>query len=236
MKKRFRTGLLCMIVLILLLSGCEGIITGDAAAPSGKGTLAINARVNGKMMPGLEVYVDGTYRGVTPLTLTNVAAGSHNVKIQKLPQYLPAATTTRVAAKRTANVNLFVPIAQGIIAVTSTPSGAVVVIDEVVRGKTPYRARSNVGSHIITIRKNGFESHRETIILTTSAPTSITVQLQPSLPPLPPAAKYAVPPGLLPGNRTNKTNETKVPPVPPLPPPIPPLPPMGRLPNLTNQT
>jgi hypothetical protein len=54
---------------------------------------------------GANVYLDGDFRGTTPLTITNVAAGSHNLLLT-MPGYLDARETVQVETGSTVQVSV----------------------------------------------------------------------------------------------------------------------------------
>jgi serine/threonine-protein kinase len=53
--------------------------------------------------PGARVVVDGRDRGATPLTLSDVPAGTHAVRLER-PGYQTISTTVRVDARTRARV------------------------------------------------------------------------------------------------------------------------------------
>jgi hypothetical protein len=67
---------------------------GDAAS----GSLVVETRP-----PGARVVVDGRDRGATPLTLSDVPAGTHAVRLER-PGYQTISTTVRVDARTRARV------------------------------------------------------------------------------------------------------------------------------------
>ncbi|MBP7779464.1 MAG: PEGA domain-containing protein [Acidobacteria bacterium] len=74
--------------------------TGTRAGPATEapGSLLVDSRP-----PGARVIVDGTDVGVTPVTVSNLAAGIHAVRIER-PGYVPITTTARVEARLRARV------------------------------------------------------------------------------------------------------------------------------------
>jgi hypothetical protein len=82
------------------------------------------------------VSVDDSARGVTPLTLAELSAGSHIIKlmkkgffIKKLTVQIQAGTNPDLAISLTRPASLLI---------TSTPSGAAVMIDGKAVGTTPF--------------------------------------------------------------------------------------------------
>lgn len=71
-----------------------------SAVPSGTtGTLTITSTP-----PGATVYVDARVAGVTPLTLNDIAAGTHQIEIQS-PDYQTSSLSVTVKAGETASVS-----------------------------------------------------------------------------------------------------------------------------------
>lgn len=68
------------------------------AAAAGRGTLIVQTHVAGQPMWG-HVYVDGTLRGQSPLTLRDLAVGVHRLKILR-PGFQPAESTVLIEANQ----------------------------------------------------------------------------------------------------------------------------------------
>jgi len=78
------------------------------------------------------------------------------------------------------------PATTGTVSVTSTPSGANVFIDNVLRGVTPLTlADIPAGSHLILLRLDGYNDYTTTQQVNAGATNTITAALNPSVTPLP---------------------------------------------------
>lgn len=115
--------------------------------------------------PGATVVVDGQDLGTTPLQ-TDLGAGGHSVEYR-----LAGYDTHRSPATVTAGKDLELPTirlnrAAARVAVTSSPAGASVTVDDTFKGVTPLTIRVEPGSvHEITLAKGGFELHTSTVQL-----------------------------------------------------------------------
>ena len=83
------------------------------------------------------LYLDDRYRGKTPYTITAVSPGYHIIKLT-LADYLDWSKEVHVPAGETAQIHGTLSQATGTISVTSTPSDALIYLDDRYRGKTPH--------------------------------------------------------------------------------------------------
>jgi len=80
----------------------------------------------------------------------------------------------------------FIPYA-GSLAITSTPTGAGIYVDDVYVGVTPATITDlSVGSHIIKLTLSGYQDHIETINVTADQTTTVDIQLTLEITPPPP--------------------------------------------------
>ena len=84
------------------------------------------------------VYMDNKYKGKTPYTITAVSPGYHILKLT-LADYLDWSKEVHVTAGETAEIHGTLSQATGSISVTSTPSDALIYLDDRYRGKTPHK-------------------------------------------------------------------------------------------------
>jgi len=107
---------------------------------------------------GGNLYVDGKYRGVTPVTVDNMLPGRHEILIRK-PGYDDYRDVVSVAIdKNIEYTEYLVPLPDsGFISITSNPDGADVTIDGSSAGKTPTNLqRISAGNHTIELAKAGY--------------------------------------------------------------------------------
>ena len=139
-----------MIVLLLGLVGW--LWTRDTGAPrAGEGELVVESRP-----PGARVSVDGTERGVTPVTL-RLPSGAHVLEVQvgkSEPRVIPLTIQANVQTAQ--YIELQGVQATGTLEVRSEPSGARVLIDGQPRGTTPAVIRDLAsGDHAVVLELGG---------------------------------------------------------------------------------
>ena len=105
-----------------------------------------------------KVYIDGTYYGLTPQSVTGLSTGSHSVLVQK-SGYQDWSTTASVSGGGTTSVYATMTAVEtyGSITVTSTPSSAAVYLDGDYQGRTPMTISGVVkGAHMVELQKSGY--------------------------------------------------------------------------------
>ncbi|MDK2785353.1 MAG: hypothetical protein PWQ80_32 [Thermotoga sp.] len=124
--------------------------------------------------PGMTVYVDGSYRGKTPITMT-VDEGTHYVTV-----YFENYTFYKevyVGENQTVRVVARLPFAK--LSLSSSPSGADVYINGDYRGKTPLTLNLSPGNYSLTFRKEGYREETRYITLGEGESRSIHIDLKP---------------------------------------------------------
>ncbi|SCL75677.1 hypothetical protein L21_1586 [Methanoculleus chikugoensis] len=136
---------------------------------------------------GAYVYMDGVYKGRTPLTLTSVSAKKHNIELDHSGYYDWRSTVT-VSPGVTSYVNAYLTTVPsettGAIDVVSYPAGADVFLDDRYQGKTPSAgvyAISNVavGSHTVRVALSGYQDYTTSVIVSGATTSHVTATLQP---------------------------------------------------------
>nr|QNO51334.1 hypothetical protein HDBBLJII_00031 [Methanosarcinales archaeon ANME-1 ERB6] len=108
---------------------------------------------------GASVYLDGSYEGKTPKTITGVSAGSHTIKLSK-SGYKDYTRTTSVKAGKRTIIKANLRQAIGSISVTSSPSGASVSLDGSPKGMTPKTITGvSAGYHNFKLSKSGYNNY-----------------------------------------------------------------------------
>ncbi len=69
--------LLILILLLVISSGCTTSSNTQTTDETTTGSLTISSSP-----PGSEIYLDGVYRGTTPLTISDVPEGFHTLELQ----------------------------------------------------------------------------------------------------------------------------------------------------------
>jgi len=137
---------------------------------------------------GASIYIDGTYKGATPLVVSGLSEGSRQVRLTK-SGYSDHTQTAIIAAGKTTNLsaNLFpVPTpspSAGSLDVRSTPTGANIYIDGTYKGATPLVVSGlSEGSHQVRLSKSGYNDHTETAFITAGKTDTISITLLPPTP------------------------------------------------------
>jgi hypothetical protein len=132
------------------------------------------------------VYLDGDYRGRTPLTLSKVSPGIHSIELDA-SNYHDWKTTVSVSEGSDQTVRAALsPIPSsttGWIQVSSTPAGATIRMDGVVQGQTPPSGAHTIqnvpaGDHIITLQLPGYQEYTTTVNVRSSTTSQVAASLQ----------------------------------------------------------
>ncbi len=144
--------------------------TSTAPAPlSGSGWLLVRTNP-----PGAAVTVDGVSRGVTPLSLEDVAYGEHEVGVGLTGFSSVSQRVTISATETVATVGLTLtpmrdlrtrpgPAETGSLDVASRPDGARITVDGEFAGTTPTRLDLPVGRHEVRIELDGYQTWSTTV-------------------------------------------------------------------------
>jgi len=128
-----------------------------------------------------KVYLDGSYRGKTPLTISNVKVGEYNIKVTKT-DYYDWSKTIQVKWNTTTYVSAQLkPIPKtGSIHINSAPSNAKVYLDGSYRGKTPLTISNvKVGEYQIKISKDDYYDWLTTVQVKQNVTIQVFAQLEP---------------------------------------------------------
>lgn len=140
---------------------------------------------------GGDVYIDGNYKGDTPLTVL-VSTGSHTVKVTRSGYSAYSKTVTVSSGSTTKVTASLLPNANSYINIFSYPSGAAVYADGVYYGNTQYSTSQNQnylsvgpltsGSHTISLTLDGYNKYSTSVSLGTNEVKSLSVTLTPNTP------------------------------------------------------
>jgi len=135
-------------IIVLLLAMVAWLWNRDTGAPrAGEGELVVQSRPI-----GARVSVDGTERGVTPLTV-RLPSGAHVLEVQigkAEPRVIPLTIQANVQTAQ--YVELQGVTVTGSLEIRSEPSGARVIIDGQPRGTTPATIRElAAGDHALVL-------------------------------------------------------------------------------------
>lgn len=125
---------------------------------------------------GASVWLDGEgqSRGKTPLTLTEVASGERNVRVQ-MPRYGQKAMNVTVADGATANVHAELSPSFATVTVTSLP-GATIKADGAVKGTGTASWEQDAGPCDIEASLKGHRSQSRQIEVAAGVPQTLTIE------------------------------------------------------------
>jgi serine/threonine-protein kinase len=145
--------------------------------------------------PGASVSVDGEPRGLTPLTLRDLAVGAYAITLERSgyetfrQRVTLSEATPRAELKPVLERAAPVPPTQATLTVLSTPFGAGVTLDGTAVGQTPLtNLRVRPGSHRVELRKPGYEPWSQTIDAAAGRNLRVDATLKAVAPPPTPAA------------------------------------------------
>ncbi|MFV9676140.1 MAG: PEGA domain-containing protein [Methanosarcinales archaeon] len=132
---------------------------------------------------GASVYLDGTYKGTTTLTINDVSPGKHTIRVSR-EGCEDRSTSVQVTAGDTAYVSLSLscPPApkNGYIRVTSSPSSAEVRMDGAYKGTTTVTISNvPVGWHRITLSLSGYHSQSQDVDVSAGSTSYVDITLDP---------------------------------------------------------
>jgi hypothetical protein len=136
---------------------CPRIRLTGAGAPSEVGSLTVTS-----IPGGAKVFLDGELRGETPLGLTDLPAGGHQLVVTKdgYADYVEAVAVTKEMKKIVAAA---LKALSGSLRVFSKPLGASILVDGEKRGVTPKEglliAGLSVGEHQLRFTRDGCEAY-----------------------------------------------------------------------------
>jgi subtilisin family serine protease len=173
-----KTGYVTYEETVVLRAGAKASVSATLVKKSAKGgSITVTS-----VPSGASVSMDGRPRGSTPITLTEVQTGSHEL-VLKMTGYLDWRTTVSVAEGGTTTVSASLsqsgPTPGGCeISVSSVPTGGTVFVDGVNRGTTPVRVTGlSAGTHEVGVKKTGYFDWSKQVTLRQGVPSSITALL-----------------------------------------------------------
>jgi hypothetical protein len=130
---------------------------------------------------GADIYLDGSYRGHAPLTITSLWPGDYTVSAE-MSGYRTYTTTTSVSADTRSSVYCsLTPVSTaGALYVLSVPSDAQVTLDGLYKGRTPVTI-SNVaaGTHILQLDASGYYDWKSSVEVPEGGTRTVSATLNP---------------------------------------------------------
>ncbi|MCS7201441.1 MAG: PEGA domain-containing protein [Dictyoglomus sp.] len=130
---------------------------------------------------GASIYLDGVYRGRTPLTLKNLLVKTYELKLT-YPGYQDKIERVEVKEGTEIRINLSLLPTFGSLSIYSNPSGAEVYLNGVHRGITPLTISNlSPGTYQIQLRKSGYKDLLSSVVVTSGTTSSYNFNLTPLL-------------------------------------------------------
>jgi hypothetical protein len=138
---------------------------------------------------GADVYMDGNYEGVSPVTISGVSEGPHQLELH-LAGYEVLTTTENVIGGQGTTVNLVMvsyssSSETGSVDITSNLPGALVYLDGIYKGSIQYGTLFNIiavspGSHTLLLHLPGYTDVTQTLQVNTGQITNANAVFTPS--------------------------------------------------------
>ena len=129
-----------------------------------------------------DVYVDGEFKGQVPVTVADLIPGDHLVEV-KAKGYQNKELPIKVVARQQSLVKLDLELRPeerpvGTLRIQSEMPDAVVFLDGASIGKAPVERKGvSIGSHIVMVRKSGYQDFKQTVMVRKGAVQVITAKL-----------------------------------------------------------
>ncbi len=157
----------------------------------GNGTNVTTGNLYVSVTPeGASIYVNGIYKGLSPITIYNLNVGTPTVMIQKVG-YQTAYRYPTISAGLT--TPLYVILTQnsngtngnntnqttyGMLNITSSPTGASISVDGINKGISPlFLSNIITGTHTVTATKSGYNSASAYPVVSTNLVTNVNLIL-----------------------------------------------------------
>jgi hypothetical protein len=118
------------------------------------------------------IYLDGQYKGTSPMTISNVLQGKHTLLLKK-DGYNDVSTSVTVTADSQSSISKTLSQKTGSVSISTTPNGAKVYIDNEYVGVSPLTSTGLLpGSHGISINMNDYRDVSDTFSISAGASTT----------------------------------------------------------------
>jgi len=126
------------------------------------------------------VYIDGEYKGTSPLILTELLGGNYEITIKK-EGYTDMVDTINIHPEMDDKKEFLLKKETifGSIQIDSEPNEAAVYLDNIYQGKTPYRIENvSEGNHNIKLIKEGFQEYYISVYVEGSKTIEKSIKLE----------------------------------------------------------
>jgi hypothetical protein len=128
---------------------------------------------------GANVVIEGADKGNTPLLVTDLALGSYRVRVST-PGYEPKEVDLAVRDRVPMKIEVELQSNSAILSVMSTPPGAQISVNGIIRGTAPCRVdRVPVGECSVEARLEGFAPYLQSLRLAPGREETLDVVLRP---------------------------------------------------------
>jgi hypothetical protein len=150
--------------------------TSDGTSePSQPGSIEISA-----VPDGTSVVVNNAYKGMTPLTVSNLSPGTYTITLSHF-RYATLSVPIIVRAGSVSEVNATLAALTGSLFVNTTPAGARLTLDDITTGMSPAMLPDIIqGSHLLNVSKEGFVTQSIPVRISTNQTTTADIVLLPS--------------------------------------------------------
>ena len=143
--------------------------------PSQPGSIEFSA-----VPDGTSVIVNNAYKGMTPLTVSNLSPGTYNITLSHF-RYAALSVPVIVRAGTVSEVNATLIAQTGSLFVNTTPAGAQLTLDGITTGMSPVMLPDIIqGSHLLNVSKEGFVTQSIPVQISTNQTTTVDIVLLPS--------------------------------------------------------
>jgi hypothetical protein len=152
------------------------IPTPTPVPPVGYGSIFVESSPS-----GAQIYFNGNYRGLAPLTINDVWPGSYTISAE-LNGYHPYSTTATVYQGRQSDVLCPLPRldTSGALYILSAPSNADVTLDGVYKGRTPLTLNNLAATtHILQLDHAGYYDWKSNVEVPAGGTRTISGTLNP---------------------------------------------------------
>lgn len=176
-KQKFRWRLFFLLLLVVALNQAYA----ESNATNQTGSLYVISTP-----AAASLYVDNILKGYTPITVTNLTAGTHPVKLTKAG-YNDYSRVKSIYAGVTEVLNVTLTPVQnqtnqtnktGNLNVTSYPLGANLYVDNLYKGTTPLTVTNlTTGIHTVNVTRSNYYDYTAIVFISTGQTTSLHAKL-----------------------------------------------------------
>jgi hypothetical protein len=127
---------------------------------------------------GANLYIDSSYKGITPITVGPLSVGVHSMMLSMSGYDSYNSTIYLNAGSNSHYVTLAQMPTAGNLTVTSNPTAAKVYVDGSLEGTTPLAMSLSLGQHVIRLSKTGYRDDSQNKSIVSGANTHYVTLVQ----------------------------------------------------------